>query len=63
MFKLMSKEIVADEVKKSILSVEQVGKDAFSDFVTERITGDRNLWDAMTKVKLECNCKGSQDED
>ena len=52
MFKLMSKEIVADEVQKSILSVEQVGKDAFTHFVAQRITGDGNLWDAMTKVKL-----------
>ena len=49
---MMSKEIVADEVQKSILSVEQVGKDAFTHFVAERITEDGNLWDAMTKVKL-----------
>lgn len=52
MFKLMSKEILAEEVQKSILSVEQAGKDAFTRYVKERITGDGNLWDRMTKVKL-----------
>ena len=48
----MSKEIVTDEVQESILSVEQVSKDAFIHFVAECITGDANLKDAMTKLKL-----------
>jgi len=35
------------------LSTEQVGKkDAFAQFVEQRITGGGNLWDRMTKVKL-----------
>ena len=51
MFQLMSKELIHEKVKESILSTKQVGKDAFTQFV-ERITGGGNLWDRMTKVKL-----------
>ena len=52
MFKLLSKEIVPDNVKNSILSTEQVGLSAYRRFVEERLTGSDNLWTKMTKVKL-----------
>lgn len=52
MFKLMSKEILEEKVQESILSTEQVGKDAFAQFVEEPITGNGNLWDQMSKVKI-----------
>ena len=51
MFKLMSKEIIPDEVQQSILATEETGMDAYETFVEERIIGSRNLWDKMTKVK------------
>ena len=50
MFKLMSKEIIPDEVQQSILATEETGMDAYETFVEERIIGSRNLWDKMTKV-------------
>ena len=52
MFKLISKELLDNKVQNSILSTEEVGKDAFKSFVNERIIGDGNLWDKMSKVKL-----------
>ena len=51
MFKLMSKEIIPDEVQQSILATEETGMDAYETFVEERIIGSRNLWDKMTKIK------------
>ena len=51
MFKLMSKEIIPDEVQQSILATEETGMDAYETFVEERIIGSRNLWYKMTKVK------------
>ena len=51
MFKLMSKEIIPDEVQQSILATEETGMDAYETFVEERIIGSRSLWDKMTKVK------------
>ena len=52
MFKLISKEIISQNVQESILSTEIFGKDAYTKFVEERLVGDRNLWDKMTKMKL-----------
>jgi len=52
MFKLLSKEILPNNVKESILSTEQVGMGAYLRFVKERLTGNENLWSKMTKVKL-----------
>jgi len=52
MFKLVSKEILPDNVKESILSTKQVGMSAYQKFVEERVTGNDNLWARMTKVKL-----------
>ena len=51
MFQLMSKEIIPDEVQQSILTTEETGMEAYKKFVEERIIGNVNLWDKMTKVK------------
>ena len=61
MFKLMPNELIAEKVQESILPTEQVGKDAFTQFVEQRITGGGNLWDRMTKVKLlTCNAAAKE---
>jgi hypothetical protein len=52
MFKMMSKEIIPQHIQDSILSTEQIGEEAFTSFVKDRITGEGNLWDKLTKVKL-----------
>jgi len=52
MFKLMSNKLISEKVQESILSTEQAGMDAFTQFVEQRITGGGNLWDRTTKVKL-----------
>ena len=51
MFKLMSKEIVPKNVEESILSMEERGTTALQSFVDDRICGDKNLWEKMTKSK------------
>ena len=51
MFKLMSKEIIPDEIKQSILATEVTGKAAYKSLVEDRIIGSVNLWDKMTQVK------------
>ena len=52
MFKLVSKEIIPRCVHESILSTERVGMEAFKALVENRLVGDGNMWDKMTKVKL-----------
>lgn len=52
MFKLLSKEIIPDNIKESILSTEQIGMDAYRSFIEDRLIGNGNLWAKMTKVKL-----------
>ena len=52
MFKLLSKEIIPDNIKESILSTEQIGMDAYRSFVEDCLIGNGNLWAKMTKVKL-----------
>lgn len=51
MVKLVTNEIVPKAVEESILSCELVGKSAMQKFVDERICGNTNLWDKMTKCK------------
>ena len=52
MFKLLSKEILPNNIKESILSTEEIGMKAHVRFVEDRLTGNENLWAKMTKVKL-----------
>ena len=47
----MSKEIVLKNVKESILSMEERGTTALQSFVDDRISGDTNLWEKMSKSK------------
>ena len=61
MFKLMSKEIIPDEIQQSILATEETGMEAYKTFVEERIIGSRNLWDKMTKVKQKTWMSAAKD--
>ena len=51
LFKLMTKEILPKYIEESILAKETRGASAMEQFVEERICGDTNLWDKMTKCK------------
>ena len=51
MFKLISKEIMSNNVEESILSMEERGTTALQSFVDDRISGDTNLWGKMSKPK------------
>jgi len=70
MYKLLSNEILPDNIKESILSTEKMGMDAYTRFVQDRLTGEGNLWAKMTKVKLlswtasakEMKLKGGSEE-
>ncbi|CAB3993632.1 Hypothetical predicted protein [Paramuricea clavata] len=52
LFKLMTKEIIPKPIEKSILSMEACGSSVMKKFVEERISGETNLWDKMTKSKF-----------
>lgn len=52
MFKLISNEIIPENVQDSLLNVEKRGLEAFSAFVDDRLKGDTNLWSRMTKLKF-----------
>ena len=49
---LTKKIIIPDVVKEDILKREQQGRRAYEDFVKNRICGEQNLWDKMTKLKV-----------
>jgi len=51
MFKLISKERISTAVQESILGLEERGTKALGEFVSERVCGEKNLWDRMTKSK------------
>jgi hypothetical protein len=61
MFKLMSKEIIPDEVQQSMLATEETGMEAYKSFVEESIIGSRNLWDNMTNVKQKTWMSAAKD--
>ena len=48
----MTKQVLRLEAEKSILSTEARGEDAKMSFLQQRLSGEINLWDKMTKVKL-----------
>jgi hypothetical protein len=50
---LTNKMIMPDSVQQNILDTEKRGETAYKSFVEERICGNKNLWDKMTKVKVE----------
>jgi len=49
---LTNNMIMPQDVQQNILNTEIRGKAAYKLFVDERICGDTNLWDKMTKVKV-----------
>jgi len=49
----ITKSIMPGEVACDILRRQSVGEEAYREFVSARITGDVNLWDRMTKIKLK----------
>ena len=51
MFNITTKEIIPKPTQESILSVETRGLASMEKFVEERICGDKNLWDKMSKCK------------
>jgi hypothetical protein len=51
MFKLMTKEVLPKPVEESILATKIRGTLALNKFVEERLCGEINLWDKMSKCK------------
>ena len=51
LYNLMTKEIMPDDVQDSILRTEERGEAAYREFVKERVCGEKNMWDKMTKIK------------
>ena len=51
MFNLMSKEVLPKNVEESILSMEERGTTALQSFMDDRISGDTNFWEKMSKSK------------
>ena len=52
MLKLLSTEIIPNNIKENMRSTERLGVDALVSFVEDRLTDKENLWTKMTKVKL-----------
>ena len=48
----MTKQMLRPEAEKSILSMEARGEDAKTSFLQQRLSGEINLWDKMTKVNF-----------
>ena len=51
---IVTKSVMPDSVKVDILARHEAGEKAYSKFVADRIIGTVNLWDKMSKVKLQC---------
>jgi hypothetical protein len=61
LFKLMTKEIIPKPIEECILSMEARGSSVMKKFVEERVSGETNLWDKMTKSKfLSWNSSGKE---
>ncbi|CAB3982955.1 Hypothetical predicted protein [Paramuricea clavata] len=61
LFKLMTKEIIPKPIEESILSMEACGSSVMKKFFEERISGETNLWEKMTKSKfLSWNSSGKE---
>jgi hypothetical protein len=50
---VITRSVVPDTIRDDILRQERCGDDAYNDFVQKRIVGETNLWDKVTKVKLQ----------
>jgi len=53
LIKILSNEIISEDIQESILAIERKGEEAYRKFVEARITGNGNLWGKMTKIKLQ----------
>ena len=49
-----SKELI-NLVTKSVISEDDIGEKACVTFISDRVIGDGNMWDKMTKVDLKSN--------
>lgn len=59
---VITKSVVPDSIRDDILIQENCGDDAYNEFVQKRIVGETNLWNKITKVKLQrwtSTCKKS----
>ena len=52
LYNITTNVIMPQNVQDSILGTEERGRTAYCNFVKERIQGQNNLWDKMTKVKV-----------
>ena len=52
LFNLMTKVILPDHVSENILGTEARGEKAYRLFVEERVSGNKNMWEKMKKVKV-----------
>ena len=50
---IVTKSVVPEDIKEDILSHEQCGKAAYISFTESRLIGETNLWDKMSKLKLQ----------
>jgi hypothetical protein len=48
----MTKVVMPENIENDILNMEERGLQALQSFVEQRICGNTNLWDRMTKVKF-----------
>ena len=51
LYNIINKRVVSDEAKKDILGVVERGDNKKNVFVENRLRGEKNIWDKMTKVK------------
>ena len=49
---IITKSVIPNPIQDDILRQERSGDDAYNDFVQNRIVGETNHWDKVTKVKL-----------
>jgi hypothetical protein len=50
---MITKTVLPEKVKMDVLRQYDVGKEAYTTFVNERILGTVNLWAPMSKIKLQ----------
>ena len=55
MHNFITKQVFSEQIKKDVLAVEKLGKDAYAGFVKERLSGDAStsIWAPSKKMKLK----------
>ena len=51
LYNIMTKQVIPEQIEKDILNMEERGQQSLQCFVQDRILGNTNLWDRMTKIK------------